>query len=221
MDREMYLKNKNKTHKVNCLHPSVPYYYEYYQISQLPMNIRKEFLLDFWFNALPSSAHVRAMVEKFFAEVEEVEVDFSQKLPKLIYHTTQGNSCYEGFPPLKNNELDSLVKEIEFQLPDDFLKFFRVHNGFKKRGVGELVHSNTLRFALCNSNYNTKKLPIAFFLSSKEQFNGYFLIRSGMAQIQSSGLHIQETQSVKCSIICNDEMHNTFSEWFLQRLIFD
>ncbi len=116
----------------------------WFELSRLEPSIRLEFIRDYWFNALPYIPTFRAFIDRFFAKVEEVGMVAATSGIFLTYSLIGRSEFFLGGPPLIDDEIDTLRGQIDFPLPEDFLKFFRIHNGFFKGGDTGIFSSGVL-----------------------------------------------------------------------------
>ncbi|MCB1106920.1 MAG: SMI1/KNR4 family protein [Chlamydiia bacterium] len=116
----------------------------WYELSQLDGVVRLEFIRDYWINALPYSPQTYAFVDRFFAGVAEVGMVGAPRGLFLTYSMKKGKTFYLGGPPLVDQEILSLQEEMDISLPDDFLQFYRIHNGFFKGGDTGIFSSGVL-----------------------------------------------------------------------------
>ncbi len=106
----------------------------WYELCHLSSIVRLEFLRDYWVNALPYSPQLYAFVDRFFAKVEEIGMVAAKGKIFLTYSMKANKSFFLGEPPLMDQEIKGAVRILDISLPQDFLQFFRVHNGFFKGG---------------------------------------------------------------------------------------
>ncbi|WP_194848210.1 hypothetical protein [Candidatus Neptunochlamydia vexilliferae] len=62
----------------------------------------------------------------------------------LSYSLKERSEFFLGGPPLVDEEISNMGEQIDFPLPEDFLQFFRVHNGFFKGGDTGIFSSGVL-----------------------------------------------------------------------------
>ena len=108
----------------------------WWEFSKLSKGIKREFIRDFWFNALPYLPHIYQFLDSFFAKVKEIGVylaqDSKQEIfePLLCYQLE--NQIFWGRPPLLEKERQTFKNKVQFPFPEDFLDFLCIHNGFSK-----------------------------------------------------------------------------------------
>lgn len=123
----------------------------WFELAQLDGSLRIEFLRDYWINSLPYSPQVFAFIDRFFAQVEEIGIFEVKKTIYMTYSLKRG--CFIGRPPLLDQQIETLKEQTAFPLPQDYLQFFRIHNGFSKAGDTGVLPSHTLideREKLCS-----------------------------------------------------------------------
>ncbi|MCB1067375.1 MAG: SMI1/KNR4 family protein [Simkania sp.] len=120
----------------------------WWELSKLDPGVKLEFIRDYWFNALPYQPHVYHFLDTFFAGVLEVGVFLAQKRENSPYEAfftyRLKDRLYLGRPPLLEKEIEKFKRSISYPLPDDFLNFFRIHNGFAKGGDSGIFSSGAL-----------------------------------------------------------------------------
>ncbi len=116
----------------------------WFELSKLEPIVRLEFIRDYWFNALPYVPSFRGFLDRFFALVDEVAMVGVKNGVYLTYSLKGRTEFFLGGPPLVDREIAALKEQIDFPLPDDFLKFFRIHNGFFKGGDTGIFSSGVL-----------------------------------------------------------------------------
>lgn len=120
----------------------------WFELSKLSESIRLEFIRDFWFNALPYLPHVYAFLDRFFAGIESIGVILASQKEKapfeafLVYTLRGSKEFFLGHPPLLEKDIELFKKEVNFPLPEDYLQFFRIHNGFKKGADTGIIPAN-------------------------------------------------------------------------------
>lgn len=102
----------------------------WFELSKLEKSIRLEFIRDYWINALPYFPHVYAFLDRFFSKVDEIGIISVKKKPYLYYDLRK--TCFIGGAPHNDEAISAFKDEYQFPFPEDFLQFFRVHNGFTK-----------------------------------------------------------------------------------------
>jgi len=117
----------------------------WFELSKLDGAIRLEFIRDYWINALPNFPHVFAFLDRFFAGVKEVGIVGHQGDVYMTYECK--HAFFMGGLPLVDREIEALKRQFDFPLPQDYLQFFRIHNGFSKSEDLGVLPSHSLKMA--------------------------------------------------------------------------
>ncbi|MCB1085015.1 MAG: SMI1/KNR4 family protein [Chlamydiia bacterium] len=116
----------------------------WYELSRLEPMVRFEFVRDYWINALPYHPQTLEALDRFFAGVDEIAMIGVKSGVYTTYSMKGEAPFFMGGPPLKDDEIEGLKEAIDFPLPEDFLKFYRIHNGFLKAGDTGVFSSGVL-----------------------------------------------------------------------------
>lgn len=151
--------------------PSLPK--GWYELSRLNTGDRVEFIRDYWLSTLPYLPHVHDFLEKFFSKLDDIGIYLTQLRfdssfeSEIVYSLKDGSCFYHGSPPCSEEEIKSLKIEFEEVLPEDFLAFLKIHDGFSKHsdtGIIKRKHLNTVRKQLLDE---IKQLQREFTLQGK------------------------------------------------------
>jgi len=121
----------------------------WWEFAQLTDQLQREFLREFWIHALPYVPHIYRMIDDFFARVQKITIYLVQEKqgeafkPLMVYQFE--SEYYAGGPPLCPREVSHFKQLISFPLPQDYLLFFQIHDGFakgKEKGVFPLATLN-------------------------------------------------------------------------------
>jgi hypothetical protein len=132
--------------------PSLPK--GWYELAHLNTPDRIEFIRDYWLSTLPYLPHAHAFLEKFFNKLDDVGVYLTQLRfdshfeSEIVYSLKDGSCFYHGSPPCSKKEIAKLNVTFEELLPEDFLAFLQIHDGFSKHsdtGIIKTKDLNTLR----------------------------------------------------------------------------
>lgn len=111
----------------------------WYELARLNVKDRIEFTRDFWLAKLPYQPDVHQFFMKFFDSLDDVGVFLTQKMSEepfvahLVYSLADNNGFFHGCSPAKEEDLVDLQKEFtDYILPNDYLSFLQIHNGFAK-----------------------------------------------------------------------------------------
>jgi len=120
----------------------------WWELSHLDEGVKLEFIRDFWFNALPYLPHIYRFLDTFFAGVKELGTYLVQRCEKGPFEVFLAYSLKDRFflgrPPLLEKEIEAFKRTVDFPLPEDFLNFFRIHNGFSKGADTGIISSYAL-----------------------------------------------------------------------------
>lgn len=118
--------------------PSLPK--GWYELSQLKSADRIEFTRDFWLATLPFSPHIDELLQHFFCELDDVgifliQLDADSAFEcEMVYSFADDSRFYRGFPPTSSEAIEQLKIDFNQVLPEDYLSFLRIHDGFCMNG---------------------------------------------------------------------------------------
>lgn len=111
----------------------------WHELCQLPRNDRIQFTLDYWLAKLPYHLHLDEAISQFFGELDDVgcfatQVKKSDPLKvEMVYSVSQNRGFYRGAIPASEEDVIDLQKLfLDYILPEDYLAFLQIHNGFCK-----------------------------------------------------------------------------------------
>jgi hypothetical protein len=111
----------------------------WYELSKLTKKDRIEFLSDYWMNKLPYRQGVSEFLGNFLQNLDEVGVFVTQRVfdtpyeAHMVYSLKGDIGFYKGLSPANEKQLQVLQKQFpDIMLPQDFLAFLQIHNGFCK-----------------------------------------------------------------------------------------
>jgi hypothetical protein len=146
-------------HDVICLHDSPELSWSdvsskvqslskgWFELSRLSKGDRIEFTLDFWVKTLPFVPHVYSFLQSFFSKLDDVGIFLTQvtyDAPyacELVYSLRDGSCFFHGLPPCEENEIAYLRQRFDGILPESYLAFLSIHNGFSKHSDTGLLTS--------------------------------------------------------------------------------
>ena len=123
----------------------------WYELSRLNTADRIEFSRDFWLATLPYIPHVHEFLQMFFNQLDDVGVYLTQlryDSPfecEIVYSLKDGSCFYHGSPPCTKEGLEQLKFEFNEVLPEDYLSFLRIHDGFSKHTDTGVIKTRFLR----------------------------------------------------------------------------
>jgi len=122
----------------------------WYELSLLNGEDRVEFIRDYWLSTLPFLPHAHAFLEKFFGHLDDVGIFLTQLRSdssfetEIVYSLRDGSCFYHGSPPCNEAEIETLNVRFEGRLPEDYLAFVKIHDGFSKYNDTGIVKSKYL-----------------------------------------------------------------------------
>lgn len=96
----------------------------WFELSRLVPADRIEFVQGYWLSKLPYTPHLSRALARFFASLDGIDVFLVGDSAHIVYSLADHSTFYVGEPP-NIPHLDLGIK-----LPDDYIKFFSIHNGF-------------------------------------------------------------------------------------------
>lgn len=143
--------NKGNFHKVIALHDAADVNWEtitqivsalpkgWFELCQLPIKTRIQFSLDFWLSKIPYHPKIDQALSAFFGALDDIGVFLSQKKfddqfeAQMIYSLSDNRGFYRGAICASDDDITYLQKLfLEYILPEDYLAFLQIHNGFCK-----------------------------------------------------------------------------------------
>jgi hypothetical protein len=128
--------------------PSLPR--SWYELSQLAPADKIEFTRDFWLATLPFLPHVHDLFVKFFSQLDDIgiyltQLRFDSDFESEIVYSLKNDSCfYHGYPPSSDARIEQLKFEFEQILPEDYLSFLKIHDGFSKHSDTGIIRTQYL-----------------------------------------------------------------------------
>lgn len=116
--------------------PSMPR--GWYELAHLNAQDRIEFVRDFWQATLPFVPHIHTFIRDFFFSLDDIGIYAYQWKGdqefacEVVYSLKDGSCFYHGGPPCDEKEIGFLNHHFDDDLPQDYLSFLRIHNGFSK-----------------------------------------------------------------------------------------
>lgn len=111
----------------------------WFELSHLEPKDRIEFTHDFWMSRLPYNARVEPVFDKFFSSLDDIVVFLTQKKfddpfeSTLVYSLKDDSGFFKGSLPISEKNLNQLERCFSnFILPEDYLAFLHIHDGFSK-----------------------------------------------------------------------------------------
>lgn len=111
----------------------------WFELAHLSVKDRINFSLDFWLAKLPYRQGLDESLNRFFASLDDIGVFLTQKKFEdpyechLIYSIKDNGGFFRGASPATEKSLAQLQKAfLDYILPNDYLAFLQIHNGFCK-----------------------------------------------------------------------------------------
>lgn len=122
---------------VSQVAPSLPK--GWYELCQLPVKTRIQFSLDFWLSKIPYHSAADQALSTFFGNLDDIGVFLTQKgidepyQTQMVYSLSNNRGFYRGEVRASDEDIIRLQKLFpEYILPEDYLAFLQIHNGFCK-----------------------------------------------------------------------------------------
>lgn len=128
----------------------------WFELVQLNVVDRIEFISGFWSSIFPYRPYVQDLIDRFFSEVDDIGVYLVKKdveshfFPHLVYGMKDKENFYRGYPSASKEELKRLNEELELLLPEDYVCFMKIHNGFAKNGDYGLIPLHNIKREMVN-----------------------------------------------------------------------
>jgi len=111
----------------------------WYELAHLNTSDRIEFSRDFWLAKLPYRQGMDEFLNRFFSSLDDIGIFVTQKKfedpyeAHLIYSIKGNGGFFCGAPPITEKGLNNLQHTFsDYILPNDYLLFLQIHNGFCK-----------------------------------------------------------------------------------------
>ena len=158
----------------------------WYELCNLSISNRVEFIYEFWKATLPYMPKFSDFLNDFFSKVNDVAIFLTKNFPKGAYkiemvYSLENNSFFRGQIGASEKDLKSLNLHFENILPNDYLSFLKIHNGFAKsadigiiptseinmyfKKIQELIINSQQRL-ICGNNNNIEPSSIIPFYQS-------------------------------------------------------
>lgn len=111
----------------------------WFELSHLPTKDRIDFTFEFWLTKLPYHPLLNKFLDIFFNSIDDIAIFLTQAHDnelfeaQLVYSLSENSGFFHGYPPAMEEEILALQKDFpDYILPNDYLSFLRIHNGFAK-----------------------------------------------------------------------------------------
>ena len=111
----------------------------WYELSQLKSKDRIELVCDFWINKMPFCPKLTEFILDFFNSLDDIGIFVTQQMfdspfkAYLVYSLKDNSGFFRGELGATDEEIRKLKLSFpDFILPEDYLAFLEIHNGFSK-----------------------------------------------------------------------------------------
>jgi len=122
----------------------------WFELSKLSSQDRVDFTREYWLSVLPYVPHVNRFLQNFFAKLDDVGVYLMQlKVDspfecEMVYSLRDDTCFFHGAPPCEPDNIEQLRLQFDDALPEDFLAFLKIHDGFSKYTDTGVVKSKNI-----------------------------------------------------------------------------
>jgi hypothetical protein len=211
----------------------------WFELSQLKSEERIAMLRDFWLTKLPFCPHIVERLDPFFNKLDDIGIYLIQKRfddpwkAELVYSLKDDGGFFRGGPPAQEEQLYDLQKLFpEVILPEDYVAFLTIHNGFSKATDTGLISTDQFeeRYRVYEALFAPDEIPtttcgkpvnphslIPFYESFGMPYYQCFWTdwwpESEMGNVYLNGIS-KQISSVECAHPDTDQMaFKTFSDW--------
>jgi hypothetical protein len=149
----------------------------WHELARVSSEDRLEFVFEFWRSTLPYLPHCDEGITQFFENLDDIGFYFIQKKAKdpfqakMVYSLADNSSFFQGDLPITEANLLTLHAGINHTLlPNDYLAFLQIHDGFSKYTDTGLVPSSRI-LSVFNDFQSFIKARGALVTKSGEQIN--------------------------------------------------
>ena len=111
----------------------------WFELAHLNSKDRIEFSQDFWLTKIPYRPGLNESLNRFFSSLDDIGIFLTQKKfedpfeAHLLYSIKDNGGFFKGSLPATDKKLSNLQKAFSnYILPNDYLAFLQIHNGFCK-----------------------------------------------------------------------------------------
>lgn len=137
----------------------------FFELAKLPKKDRIDFSGSFWEATLPYSPKTHEFMTDFFSRVDDIgiylikrEID-SEYSCHLVYSLGDEEAFFRGLPSASADQIAGLKNAIGTILPEDYLCFLQIHNGFAKNGDYGMIHSETILSEMASLQTEAMQMP--------------------------------------------------------------
>ena len=121
----------------------------WFELAHLSPLDRVDFFASFWQSCFDYQPKVEEYITQFFLKVDDIYLFLVRKegeifyQPQLVYSLGSGG-FYRGLAPVSEYNLEIFKQNCSWPLPDAFLSFLKIHNGFSKEGDHGILTLETI-----------------------------------------------------------------------------
>ena len=111
----------------------------WYELSLLDRDDRIQFTFEYWLSKLPYQPYIDEKLAEFFGSLDDILVFITKKRIQdtfdvhMVYSLADNRGFYRGGVPASEENIIYLQKLFpEYILPEDYLAFLQIHDGFWK-----------------------------------------------------------------------------------------
>jgi hypothetical protein len=110
----------------------------WYELSQISRDNRVDFTRDFWLDHIPYNPSAHVILFEFFERLDDIFIVLakpktsSKFIPELVYSLEDHSCFFRGQLPASREVIDSVLEQLDVNLPKDYVSFLKIHNGFGK-----------------------------------------------------------------------------------------
>lgn len=235
----LHEKNEYKWNDIKSFAPEMPK--GWFELAHLSSEDRIAFIKEFWISKLTSYPKLPNFLMNFFDHVDDIGIFLIQRKfddpfeCHLIYSLRNNGGFFKGLPPASEQDVLKLKQAYEgYILPEDFLSFLMIHDGFSKTTDTGIIRSQMMPASYASFQ---KKLAEqdSVLTNSGEQVNPKSLIpfyeSFGMPfyqcfwaewypEYEMGNVYYSDTtktiSNVKCRDPCSENLaFPTFAEWLI------
>lgn len=129
----------------------------WYELSKLTAIDRIEFIRDFWLNKIPYHPAIPDFIINFFNMLDDIVIFLIQKTyddpfeGRMVYSLKDNRGFFHGSVGASDDDLITLQGLFpETILPEDYMAFLKIHNGFSKATDTGILSSKIIDYTKQN-----------------------------------------------------------------------
>ena len=213
----------------------------WFELSRVHPLERIEFVKLLWQDLLPFHLKFSPYLESFFAKLDDIGIVVAKRggeyFPEMVYSFSDNSTFFIGNPPATFDDVRYFISQLGFSLPQDFLSFLILHNGFGRLGSSGILSMDDVdserqkvRKMLMGNNFvidhrggvvNPQSLIPFYVDSGLNSYQCFYVDWSPMGEIGNvylSGLNSSISDISKSFDLSDELAFASFSEWFMQFL---